>query len=223
MKRRHDRNNNGYDAIGLIVFSLLWSLVQALGMVGSTSPIYMIVKHHLPDLRDPCWCSWASSRDCWTQQLRPRSARRLIHKTGYDHLILAADPVSLLADLIRCASVTPTEAGVLDVFERAGAARVYRDAAPLRGRRRELSRRQSVRDAGGAESSDGPHLLFSGHTDVVPPGDRALWTHDPFGAEIVDDVMSWARRGRHEVRRRGVRCGSGAAARAWPYLHRYHQ
>ena len=43
MKRRHDRNNNGYDAIGLIVFSLLWSLVQALGMVGSTNPIYMIV------------------------------------------------------------------------------------------------------------------------------------------------------------------------------------
>jgi uncharacterized membrane protein YhaH (DUF805 family) len=43
VKRRHDRNNNGYDAIGLIVFSLLWSLVQALGMVGSTNPIYMIV------------------------------------------------------------------------------------------------------------------------------------------------------------------------------------
>jgi uncharacterized membrane protein YhaH (DUF805 family) len=43
VKRRHDRNNNGYDAIGLIVFSLLWSLVQALGMVNSTNPIYMIV------------------------------------------------------------------------------------------------------------------------------------------------------------------------------------
>ena len=33
VKRRHDRNNNGYDAIGLIVFSLLFSLVQALGLV----------------------------------------------------------------------------------------------------------------------------------------------------------------------------------------------
>jgi uncharacterized membrane protein YhaH (DUF805 family) len=43
VKRRHDRDNNGYDAIGLIVFSLLWSLVQALGFVGSTNPIYMIV------------------------------------------------------------------------------------------------------------------------------------------------------------------------------------
>jgi uncharacterized membrane protein YhaH (DUF805 family) len=43
VKRRHDRNNNGYDAIGLIVFSLLWSLVQALGAVNSTNPLYMIV------------------------------------------------------------------------------------------------------------------------------------------------------------------------------------
>ena len=43
VKRRHDRDNNGYDAIGLIVFSLVWSLVQALGFVGSTNPIYMIV------------------------------------------------------------------------------------------------------------------------------------------------------------------------------------
>ena len=43
VKRRHDRDNNGYDAIGLIVFSLLWSLVQAFGFVGSTNPVYMIV------------------------------------------------------------------------------------------------------------------------------------------------------------------------------------
>jgi uncharacterized membrane protein YhaH (DUF805 family) len=43
VKRRHDRDNNGYDAIGLIVFSLVWSLVQALGFVGSTNPVYMIV------------------------------------------------------------------------------------------------------------------------------------------------------------------------------------
>ena len=31
----------------------------------------------------------------------------------------AADPVRLLQDLIRCASVTPTEAGVFDVLEEA--------------------------------------------------------------------------------------------------------
>jgi succinyl-diaminopimelate desuccinylase len=32
----------------------------------------------------------------------------------------------------------------------------------------------------------GPHFAFAGHTDVVPPGDTAAWTHDPFSGEIVD-------------------------------------
>ncbi len=32
----------------------------------------------------------------------------------------------------------------------------------------------------------GPTLMFCGHTDVVTEGDRSEWTHDPFGAEIVD-------------------------------------
>jgi succinyl-diaminopimelate desuccinylase len=36
---------------------------------------------------------------------------------------------------------------------------------------------------------DGPLLLFEGHTDVVTPGDLALWTHAPFGAEINDGRM----------------------------------
>lgn len=32
----------------------------------------------------------------------------------------------------------------------------------------------------------GRTLVFEGHTDVVTPGDPELWTHDPFGAEVVD-------------------------------------
>ncbi|KAK4700460.1 succinyl-diaminopimelate desuccinylase, partial [Phenoliferia sp. Uapishka_3] len=32
-------------------------------------------------------------------------------------------------------------------------------------------------------------IHFNGHTDVVPCGDRDTWTHDPFGAEIVDGIM----------------------------------
>jgi succinyl-diaminopimelate desuccinylase len=31
----------------------------------------------------------------------------------------------------------------------------------------------------------GPTLMFEGHTDVVTEGDRAAWSHDPFGGEIV--------------------------------------
>jgi succinyl-diaminopimelate desuccinylase len=32
----------------------------------------------------------------------------------------------------------------------------------------------------------GPCLMLEGHTDVVSEGERSRWTHDPFGAEIVD-------------------------------------
>jgi succinyl-diaminopimelate desuccinylase len=98
----------------------------------------------------------------------------------------AADPVTLLADLIRCASVTPTEAGVLDVLERA--------LTPLgftvtRLRFEGGGGTYPVDNLFATRGTSGPHLLFNGHTDVVPPGDRALWTHDPFGAEIADNVM----------------------------------
>lgn len=31
----------------------------------------------------------------------------------------------------------------------------------------------------------GRSLILNGHIDVVPAGDRSLWTHDPYGAELV--------------------------------------
>jgi succinyl-diaminopimelate desuccinylase len=102
----------------------------------------------------------------------------------------AADPVSLLADLIRCASVTPTEAGVLDVLERALVPLgfvVTRLGFEGDGGTYPVDNLFATR--GAPDSNEGPHLLFNGHTDVVPPGDPGLWTHDPFGAAIVDDVM----------------------------------
>jgi succinyl-diaminopimelate desuccinylase len=37
-----------------------------------------------------------------------------------------------------------------------------------------------------------PTLHFNGHFDVVPPGDRAAWTHPPFGAEIAGGRL-WGR------------------------------
>lgn len=38
----------------------------------------------------------------------------------------------------------------------------------------------------------GRTLLFEGHTDVVTPGDPEEWTHDPFGADLVDGRI-WGR------------------------------
>ena len=42
---------------------------------------------------------------------------------------------------------------------------------------------------GRAGSADGRRLILSGHLDVVPPGDPATWTVDPWGAEIRDDRL----------------------------------
>ena len=92
------------------------------------------------------------------------------------------DPARLTADLIRCNSVTPAEGGALvllqDLLESAGFACTRVD----RGGIANLYARWGTK---GANKSFG----FNGHTDVVPVGDLAAWTRDPFGAEIVDGWM----------------------------------
>ena len=35
----------------------------------------------------------------------------------------------------------------------------------------------------------GPVIVFEGHMDVVTAGDPGLWSHDPFGAQVVDGSM----------------------------------
>jgi len=35
----------------------------------------------------------------------------------------------------------------------------------------------------------GPNFCFAGHTDVVPVGNPDSWTVDPFGGEIIEDVL----------------------------------
>jgi succinyl-diaminopimelate desuccinylase len=37
-----------------------------------------------------------------------------------------------------------------------------------------------------------PTLHFNGHFDVVPPGDPAAWTHQPFGGDVADGRL-WGR------------------------------
>ncbi len=34
--------------------------------------------------------------------------------------------------------------------------------------------------------------IFAGHTDVVPPGERAAWRFDPFSGEVADGMI-WGR------------------------------
>jgi succinyl-diaminopimelate desuccinylase len=95
------------------------------------------------------------------------------------------DPVALTADLIRCPSVTPEEGGALALLERVLAGAGFECHRVDRGGTSNLFARWGRR---GANRSFG----FNGHTDVVPVGDRAAWTRDPFGGEIVDGWL-WGR------------------------------
>ena len=90
------------------------------------------------------------------------------------------DPLPLLQELIRCPSVTPADAGAMAVLERA--------LAPL-GFTCTRLRFGEIENLFARRGTAGPHLCFAGHTDVVPPGDLAGWTADPFGAEVRDGTV----------------------------------
>lgn len=92
------------------------------------------------------------------------------------------DPVDLTARLIRCPSVTPQEGGALVLLQAALEAAGFACQRVDRGGISNLFARWGKR---GANRSFG----FNGHVDVVPVGDLADWTHDPFGAELVDGFM----------------------------------
>jgi|TARA_B110000908_G_scaffold47283_1_gene57672 succinyl-diaminopimelate desuccinylase len=92
------------------------------------------------------------------------------------------DPVVLTADLVCCPSVTPADAGALDVLARLLGDAGFELGWADRGGIRNLFARWGVK--GHAKT-----FGFNGHTDVVPLGDEAAWTMPPFGAEIKDGVM----------------------------------
>ena len=94
----------------------------------------------------------------------------------------ALDPVLLTAQLVRCPSVTPADAGALDVLEPLLSDAGFECAWADRGGIRNLFARWGTK--GHARS-----FGFNGHTDVVPIGDETAWTMPPFGAEIKDGVM----------------------------------
>ena len=97
----------------------------------------------------------------------------------------AADPVAIARDLLRCPSVTPAEGGALSFLEQTLKAAGF------------TTHRMTFSEAGTPDvenfyariGTGSPHLMFAGHTDVVPPGNEASWTHPPFAGEIDDGVL----------------------------------
>ena len=92
------------------------------------------------------------------------------------------DPVALTAALVRCPSVTPAEGGALTLLDG-----ILTEAGftCTRVDRNGISNLFARWGRKGANRSFG----FNGHTDVVPLGNPADWTVDPFGAEIRDGYL----------------------------------
>lgn len=124
---------------------------------------------------------------------------------------LPTDPADLLAALIRCPSVTPAEGGALsaltDMLTPLGFA-VERVVATEHGT-------PDIDNLYARLGNEGPHLMFAGHTDVVPVGDESQWSHPPFSAAVSDGMMF----GRGAVDMKGgIACFVAAVAR---YLDRH--
>jgi succinyl-diaminopimelate desuccinylase len=93
--------------------------------------------------------------------------------------------VALTRELIQKPSVTPADAGALDIIE----ARLR--AAGFSTHRLPFSDEGTpdIDNLYARIGDSAPFLLFAGHTDVVPPGDSAKWRADPFAGEIIDGEL----------------------------------
>jgi succinyl-diaminopimelate desuccinylase len=98
------------------------------------------------------------------------------------------DAVEIARRLIARRSVTPADDGALpylrDLLAGAGfIAEIVSFAEPGMPTIDNLYARIGARS---------PHIVFAGHTDVVPPGDPGKWRFDPFSGQIAEGMI-WGR------------------------------
>jgi succinyl-diaminopimelate desuccinylase len=98
---------------------------------------------------------------------------------------MPADPVALTSELVRCPSVTPAEGGALAFLDKtltAAGFTVHRMTFSEPGT-------EDVENLYARIGSAAPHLMFAGHTDVVPPGDETAWLHPPFAGAVANGLL----------------------------------
>jgi succinyl-diaminopimelate desuccinylase len=96
-----------------------------------------------------------------------------------------SDPIALTRDLLRCPSVTPAEGGALAFLE------TTLKAAGFTVHRMTFSEPDTydVENFYARIGTAAPHLMFAGHTDVVPTGDEKAWSHPPFAGAVADGQL----------------------------------
>ncbi len=98
---------------------------------------------------------------------------------------MTADPIALTQELVRCPSVTPAEGGALQFLEKtlkAAGFTVHRMTFSEPGT-------EDVENFYARIGTEAPNLVLAGHTDVVPTGDEAAWTHPPFASRIDNGIL----------------------------------
>lgn len=133
---------------------------------------------------------------------------RLVYIPRMSHSI-AQDPIALAQELIRIPSVTPDSTRALDVLE----ARLREVGFACRRMPFSAPGTPDVDNLYARMGTGGPNFCFAGHIDVVPPGDRQLWSVDPFGGEIAGEQLIG--RGANDMKS-AVAAFASAAARVSP-------
>jgi len=100
---------------------------------------------------------------------------------------LTCDPVEFAQELIRCPSVTPIDAGALDVLQ------THLEGLGFACTRYPFGEGEDRVDNLYARlGTSAPNFCYAGHTDVVPVGDESQWDSEPFKAAIIDGEL-WGR------------------------------
>ena len=95
------------------------------------------------------------------------------------------DPIALAQALIRCPSVTPDNAGCLEILGGTLAQTGFDCHRMLFAD----TDTPDVENLYARLGTEGPNFCFAGHTDVVPTGDTTEWSRDPFSGDIIDGAL----------------------------------
>ncbi len=180
-KRFRDRGRRGLWAAVLPLAVLLtgaldWFIPRSLGDVPAWwGPVALVVLLVLASGT----CSTSASG---------RRRRRDADRPMTDSPAAPPSATAILQALLRCPSITPAEGGALDVLQE------LLEPAGFTVHRLRFSEagQPDVDNLYARIGTAAPHLVFAGHTDVVPPGDAASWRFPPFSGEVADGRI-WGR------------------------------
>ncbi len=98
---------------------------------------------------------------------------------------MIVNAAKLTQELIRCPSVTPADAGALDLLQSA------LESLGFVCTRLPFSEvgTETIDNLYARLGTVAPNFCFAGHTDVVPAGNLDQWHHDPFAGTMKDGVI----------------------------------